>query len=347
MASPKGTILVTGANGGLGSALVSKIVSTPELAGYYGVYTVRNPSSVPDLRYTLSRAPASHHYTVEPLDLSRLESVRALAHSINARVSAGEIPSIRVLILNAGGNDMGKQSITEDGFDMSFESNYLGHWLLTLMLLQSMDRDTGRIVVTGSSSHDVDHPMHKVTGFFNDEKWKTFFHDDDSVDAVAKGTWATNESASPEIAGGRRYGAAKMCIVMMIGELQQRLDADPVLKNISVVGVDPGTMNTGIIRHGDLFSRMFIFPVIIAFLSHLLGLFQTNPPIRTTSKSANDLLAAGFEAGPRLRGAYLDGTDVVGVSREAADVQKRGMVWKHSVNYAKLTKQDTALTHWS
>ncbi|KAI1087867.1 hypothetical protein F5B19DRAFT_486362 [Rostrohypoxylon terebratum] len=347
MATSKGTILITGANGGLGSALVSKIISTPEFAGYYGVYTVRNPSSVPALRYTLSRAPASHHYTVESLDLSRLASVRALAHSINARVAAGEIPPIRASILNAGGNDMGKQSITGDGFDMSFESNYLGHWLLTLMLLQSMNRDTGRIVVTGSSSHNVDHPMHKVTGYFNDEKWKTFFPNDDSVDAIAKGTWATNESATPEIAGGRRYGAAKICIIMMIGELQKRLDADPALKNISVVGVDPGTMNTGIIRNGDLISRMFIFPVIIALLSHLLGLFQTNPPIRTTSKSANDLLAAAFEAGPRLRGAYLNGTEMEGVSREAADVEKRGMVWKHSINYTKLTEQDTALIHWN
>lgn len=37
---------------------------------------------------------------------------------------------------------------------MSFASNYLGRWLLTLMLLQGLDRRDGRIVVVGSESHD-------------------------------------------------------------------------------------------------------------------------------------------------------------------------------------------------
>lgn len=39
----KGAILVTGANGGLGSAIVQNIISTPGLASNYtGIYAVRN-----------------------------------------------------------------------------------------------------------------------------------------------------------------------------------------------------------------------------------------------------------------------------------------------------------------
>jgi NAD(P)-dependent dehydrogenase (short-subunit alcohol dehydrogenase family) len=49
---------------------------------------------------------------------------------------------------------MGKENFTDDGFDMSFASNYLGHWLLTLLLLQSIDRECGRIVVLGSITHE-------------------------------------------------------------------------------------------------------------------------------------------------------------------------------------------------
>ncbi|KAI1076803.1 hypothetical protein F5B20DRAFT_311828 [Whalleya microplaca] len=347
MANSKGTIIITGASGGLGCALVSKIISTAEFAGYYGLYTARDATSVPALRSALASAPSTHCYDVKSLDVSRLASVRAFARAINASVSAGEAPPIRALILNAGINDMGKQSFTEDGFDMSFASNYLGHWLLTLMLLQSIDPENGRIVVVGSSSHNVEHPIHNVTGYYNDEEWKTFFKDENSVDAIAKGTWATGTSAGPYVMGGRRYGAAKICAAMMVRELQSRLDADQSLKGISVVGIDPGTMNTGIVRHGNWFTRLFTFPLIIGPLSYLMGLFQSNPAIRTTTKSANDLLKATFEAGQRLRGAYLDGTDLTGLSREAADTTKSKMVWRHSVKYTNLTEQDTSLMQWA
>ncbi|KAI0843084.1 NAD(P)-binding protein [Hypoxylon sp. FL0890] len=150
----KGMILVTGANGGLGRVLLGKIISTTEFIEYYGVYTVRNTSSVSAIRSTLAGAPATHHYAIEPLDLSWLGSVYAFSRAINARVLAGEIPSNRSLILNARNNDMGKQSFAEDGFDETFAPSYLGHWLLALMLLQSVGKESGRIAVAGSATHE-------------------------------------------------------------------------------------------------------------------------------------------------------------------------------------------------
>lgn len=43
---------------------------------------------------------------------------------------------------------------TDDEFDTTFAANYLGHWLLTLLLLKSMDKEEGRIIVIGSQSHE-------------------------------------------------------------------------------------------------------------------------------------------------------------------------------------------------
>jgi NAD(P)-dependent dehydrogenase (short-subunit alcohol dehydrogenase family) len=60
------------------------------------------------------------------------------------------------LILNAGFQDFGKQSWTDDGFDVTFAANYLGHWLPTLLLLKSMNKEAGRIIVIGSQSHEYD-----------------------------------------------------------------------------------------------------------------------------------------------------------------------------------------------
>jgi len=151
-----GTILVTGTNGGLGSAIVKHIVSSPDLCQFHGLYTVRNTEQPsPALDSALKQAQsAGHAYDRIGLDLAKLENVRAVAASINNRVAEGSLPRIRALILNAGFQEQNSQTFTDDGFDMSFQVNYLSHWLLVVLLLQSMDRERGRVVVVGSSGHE-------------------------------------------------------------------------------------------------------------------------------------------------------------------------------------------------
>ncbi|RYP79187.1 hypothetical protein DL771_000165 [Monosporascus sp. 5C6A] len=273
MASPKGTILLTGANGGLGCGTVSKIISTPELAQYHGVYIVRDSSVAAALKSTLKKAPTSHSYEILSLELSLLANVRDFVRGFSTRAAERDIPPVRALILNAGYNDLRQQSLTHEGFDTSFVANYLGHWLLTMMLLQTMDRENGRIVVLGSNSYDVNHPVHKLNGHYEDEKWKTFFRDE-NIDTIAKGTWSSNKDDLPRRAGVRRYGVAKI-------------------------------------------------------------------------KSSADVLRAAFETSPELRGKYLNGSEPQEVVPEAADIQKRAMVWRDSVKYAQLTEQDTTLVNWT
>lgn len=154
MTSSKGTILLTGANGGLGCGIVSQILSTPELVQYHGVYAVRDASSAYALKSTLERRHVAHSYEILSLELSLLADVRGFAQALHARIAAGEIPPIRALILCAGYNDLGQQSVTSEGFETSFASNYLGHWLLTMLLLRDLDVDNGRIVTLGSSSYE-------------------------------------------------------------------------------------------------------------------------------------------------------------------------------------------------
>lgn len=188
----KGTILVTGANGSLGSALVSRIVSQADLAAYRGVYTVRNAGAAPNLKSALQKGKFIdfHSYDILSLELTNLANVRAVAAAINDRVASGQIPPIQALVLNAGYLEFSTQTWTDDGFDSTFASNYLGHWLLTLLLLQSMDRETGRIVVIGSESHDPHNSKNKSS--FNNEKWMTFIRDE-GCDAIAEGTWSSTK----------------------------------------------------------------------------------------------------------------------------------------------------------
>ncbi|KUL88912.1 hypothetical protein ZTR_03480 [Talaromyces verruculosus] len=210
----KGTIVLTGANGGIGSAIVSRIRSSPELSSYHTIYTVRDASSSlpPHLDPHQQSNTSTQAFDTISLELSDLASVRAAAASINARVAAGEIPPIRALILNAGYHEMNTQRFTQDGFAMMFMANYLGNWLLVLLLLQSMDREMGRIVVLGSKAHDPSLKQNATP--FKDEKWKTILHD--STDPIAKGTWSSYEEDPSWTSGMRRYGASKLCLVMMM-----------------------------------------------------------------------------------------------------------------------------------
>lgn len=80
--------------------------------------------------------------------------MRQAAADMNSRVASGEIPAIRTLILNAAYLEFEAQTWTDDGFDTAFASAYLGHWLLNMLPLQSMDRQSGRIVVITSSAHE-------------------------------------------------------------------------------------------------------------------------------------------------------------------------------------------------
>ncbi|KAK6072352.1 putative short-chain dehydrogenase [Seiridium cupressi] len=151
-----GIIVLTGSNGSLGSAIVSRIVSTSEFAGYHGIYTVRDPTAAPALHCARRTSDASrpHSRDIESLGLTDLTNVREVAATINARVAAVEIPPIRTLMLNAGWQEFTAQTWTKDGFDTTFMANYLRHWLLTMMFLQSLDREPGKIVVIGSLAHE-------------------------------------------------------------------------------------------------------------------------------------------------------------------------------------------------
>lgn len=83
MASAKGIILVTGANGGLGSAIVKQITSSPELSAYHGLYTVRDATTAPALTAALKRGDPLHQHEVLSIDLTKLDNVRQVAEDIN------------------------------------------------------------------------------------------------------------------------------------------------------------------------------------------------------------------------------------------------------------------------
>lgn len=147
--------MITGANGGLGTAIVSQVTSRPDLSVYYGLYLVRDTDVGPGLQLALAAGERpSHPHEIVSIDLTNFDSIRNTAKKINKRISDGDIPPIQGLILNAGYQNLSEQTRGIEGLDPTFTVNYLGHWLLVLLLLKSMDKSSGRIVVIGSQVHE-------------------------------------------------------------------------------------------------------------------------------------------------------------------------------------------------
>lgn len=120
-------------------------------------------------------------------------------------------------------------------------------------------------------------------------------------------------------------------------ELQRRLDSDPALHNISILGVDPGMMPTKITT-GPL---SLLGQLVIFVLSHIASRVWPSV-VRLPHKSARDVVAAAFGTDPPLserpKGLYLNGTEKKHISAETRDPEKRA-----SVRHAGLREGGTCL----
>ncbi|KAL7945961.1 NAD(P)-binding protein [Trichoderma barbatum] len=342
----KGTILVTGANGGLGSAIVQNILGNSDLASNYtGVYAVRKAATATILKATLSRAPSSHKHDTVDVDLGSLASVRKAAADINARVAKGELPRIRTLILNAAYQDYTGFVMSEDGFEMTWQVNYLSNLLLSLLLLQSMDAQDGRILLIGSWSHNIEDNRNDVMNAYKDPRYPTLYP---GVDALAKGQWSRPEEDPTTKAGFRRYGASKLCAIMLCEELVTRIAKDPKLSNISIIDLDPGGMPTNIARRAGFLIRFVVMKLVLPIIAEVSVRIKPNGVLRPAWKSAADVVRACFELEAHRGGVlHLDGSETKPpIAKEVKDEAKRKEVWEYGLKAAHIEEGDTVLVNW-
>ncbi|KHK97780.1 short-chain dehydrogenase [Microbacterium mangrovi] len=128
--------LVTGASDGIGLAIATRLAG----AGAHVIMPVRNPSkgerAIARIRETVPDASVS----LRDLDLASLASVAALGDTLIA-----EGQPIHLLINNAGVMTPPARAVTEDGFELQFGSNHLGHFALVGHLLPLLRAGRARV----------------------------------------------------------------------------------------------------------------------------------------------------------------------------------------------------------
>lgn len=135
------TAVVTGANTGLGFETARMLA----LRGAEVVLACRSTEKAEAAAHRIRSARADVRITVEPLDLSDLESVRDFAARMH-RDRAG-----LDLLINNAGVMAPPLSRTRQGFELQFGTNHLGHFALTAQLFSLLaNRADARIVVVSS-----------------------------------------------------------------------------------------------------------------------------------------------------------------------------------------------------
>lgn len=134
--------------------------------------------------------------------------------------------------------------------------------------------------------------------------------------------------------------------------MQERFDRDPVLSNLSILGVDPGGMATNLLRRGNFwFAHPIAAKVITTPLSYVWSMFESNSLMRPVSKSAKDVLRAALDDAPaplseHPKGLYFNGDAPMLQGAEARDPAKTSALWRDSVILTDIKEGDTVLEAW-
>ncbi|KAM9563641.1 retinol dehydrogenase 14-like [Guaruba guarouba] len=140
------TVIITGANSGLGRAAAAELLRMRARVIMGCRDRARAERAAREIRAeVVEDEGGGGELVVRELDLASLRSVRAFCHRV-----LQEEPRLDVLINNAGIFQCPYMK-TEDGFEMQFGVNHLGHFLLTNLLLGLLKNSApSRVVVVSS-----------------------------------------------------------------------------------------------------------------------------------------------------------------------------------------------------
>ncbi|MFS1514077.1 SDR family oxidoreductase [Chengkuizengella sp. SCS-71B] len=138
--------LITGANSGMGLATTTEIAKK----GATVIMLCRNKQRGEAALETAKQHSGSQNIELMICDLGSLESIRTFVSQFKEKYY-----KLDILINNAGVISL-KRELTSDGFEMQLGINHLGHFLLTNLLLESLNNaEEARIINVSSGAHKI------------------------------------------------------------------------------------------------------------------------------------------------------------------------------------------------
>jgi NAD(P)-dependent dehydrogenase (short-subunit alcohol dehydrogenase family) len=292
--SPR-TAIITGASSGLGLECARALLASDP--SWHLMLAVRDPARGAE---AVARLAAPDRCTIADLDLASLRSVRAFVQSVRDT----PLPPVHAVVCNAGVQVVSGAEVTDDGVEMTFGVNHLGHFAMMTGILDDLARPA-RIVVVSSGTHD---PA-RHTGMPEPRYTSAA----DLARPQADGSAAD---------GRRRYTTSKLCNVLFAYELDRRLGHGA--QGVTVNSFDPGLMpGSGLARDYPPLQRLA--------WRYLLPALRVLPAVRSTRTSGRYLAAlvndAQFDG---VTGEYIDGRKSIRSSADSYDSAKALDLWATS-----------------
>ncbi len=200
------TVLITGATDGIGKQTAIELTKL----GYSVIIHGRNQERVQQTANEIQNAFNNTQISSFTCDLTSLKAVRKLAEEIKSKYDRLDI------LINNAGVYMKQRVLTEDGYETTLAVNHLSHFLLTNLLLDTINKsDDGRIINVSSVAH-----LRANLDF-------------------------DNLNAEKYFDGYSAYSLSKLANLLFTKELSYRLE-----KNISVNALHPGVITTKLLRIG-------------------------------------------------------------------------------------------------
>ncbi len=136
--------MITGSTSGIGKAAALALARMGDKLILLG----RNEEKLRKTVHEAMRRSGNERIDSYTCDLSVLRDVRAVAEKIK-----GEYDTIDVLINNAGARFL-EHAVTAEGIERTLATNHLGHFVLTLSLIDALKKSgKGRIINVSSGAH--------------------------------------------------------------------------------------------------------------------------------------------------------------------------------------------------
>lgn len=288
------TAIITGASSGLGLECARALLRSDP--SWHLVLPVRDAGRGAE---AVTRLGQPQRCTVMPMDLASLASVRAFVDNVRGAT----LPPLHAIVCNAGVQVVSGTEWTEDGVEMTFGVNHLGHFTLVQGLLDELARPA-RIVVVSSGTHDPS----KLTGM-PDPRYTS------AADLARPRAEHSDD-------GRRRYTTSKLCNVLFTYELDRRLGNGG--QGVTVNAFDPGLMpGSGLARDYPPLQRLA--------WRYLLPALRVLPNVRSTRASGRYLAALAND--PRfdgVSGEYFEGRRSIRSSADSYDRDKALDLWETS-----------------